>query len=134
MPGEYFRSLLSDTVNIKITTLITRSMGPMRPVDPGWPHIGPMNLAIWVMRRDIHTRLTAYVLRTTMSICDRYGVSNHQQLDILVNSLFRLTANVNTGQRLKALDYWGSSHIIRPNNDAVMIFFEKANVIALSNS
>ena len=50
------------------------NMGPIwGRQDPGGPHVGPMNFAIW---GDAH---------------ENHGISNHQQLDCLFSSLTRLT-------------------------------------------
>ena len=93
------------------------NMGPIcGRQDPGGPHVGPMNFAIWAASKAMthafvhvasNNDLTAingcyyecnisllsggrHANTQTVTSRERHGVPNHQKLDCLFNSLFRL--------------------------------------------
>ena len=55
--------------------------------DPGGPHVGPMNFAIWVVKS-----LAKYYIFIMLLEWHHMRVSKHRQFDILFSNLFKLTA------------------------------------------
>ena len=72
------------------------NMGPIwGRQDPGGPHVGPMNFAIWVWfakQENINIQMLSFkqTFSKWTSLVSCHDILNHQQLNCLINSIYRL--------------------------------------------